>query len=183
MNMLDEYSEYILEKRYFIVWYIDLYSKYEQEVDLETFVKAIEDMDNEKNVIPYSIKFKYYVKNKNFDFVEVSKEVYVELYKWQTSNRRHELYQLYKYRNFDPDIEIEDIKDNDSVENIALKNIEEELIQKKLKKLLTQNQYKVIHNIIFENKTQNEISKENNKTRQAVNNTLYWIRKKLKKNF
>lgn len=183
MNMLEEYSEYTLEKRYFIVWYIDLYNRYEQEVDLETFVQAIEDMDSEKNLIPYSIKFKYFVKNKHFDFIEVSKEVYAELYKWQNSNRRHELYQLSKYRNLDPEIDIESFEGKESVEDTALNNIETAHIKRRLKRLLTPNQYKVIHKIIFEDKPQNVISRENHISRQAVNNTLYWAKKKLKKSF
>ena len=76
-----------------------------------------------------------------------------------------------------------DIDTGESVENTALNNIEESRIKRKLKRLLTPNQYKVIHNIIFEDKPQNVISRENNISRQAVNNTLYWAKKKLKKSF
>ena len=183
MNMLDEYSEYTLEKRYFIVLYIDLYNKYEQEVDLETFVQAIEDMDSEKNLIPYSIKFKYFVKTKDFEFIEVSKEVYAELYRWQHNKKLHEIYEIRKYRNLDPEIDIDSFEGKESVENTAINNIEEAKIKKKLQKILKPTQYKLIHSIVFEDKPQNIISRENKISRQAVNNSLYWVRKKLKNFF
>ena len=145
MNILNDYSDYILEKR--------------------------DCKDN----------YRYYVKAKHFDFVEVSKEVFDEIYKWQHNQQLHEIYELRKYRDLYNPTEMEDIADSTDLEDEIVKRIEEDFLKNKLKNILTPIQYEIAYSLIFEEKNQSQIARDRNISRQAVNEYLSYIRKKLKK--
>lgn len=182
MNFLDDYSEYELEQRYYIIWYLDIYRTYEKEVTVEEFVKAIEDMDK-PDVISYSIKIRYFARYKDMDFYEVNKEVFAEIYKWQHNDLYHEIYINRKYMDLYSDINIEHISENKLIEDEIIERLNIKEINNILKNVLLPSQYKVIHNIIFKNKSQSEIARENAISRQAVSRSMKDIRKKLKKYF
>ena len=180
MNTLKDYSDYLLETRYYIVWYLDLDRTYEERVSVEKFVQALDDL-NQYDDVPYSVKCKYFVKYYGIDFVEVSKEVYRELYKWQHNVRMHEIYEKRKHRDKYDKIDIYNISDEVNIEETIIENICDEAFKEFLKSILSKHQYEIIHSLIFEQKKKAEIARENHISRQALNNSINCIRKKLKK--
>lgn len=86
-NIYDDYFEYEIMKKYFIIWYISPGKTYEEEVPVNKYAEAIlEETENNQNAIciPYSTYVRYYFRMKNMDkFEEISvnaPKVYEELY-------------------------------------------------------------------------------------------------------
>ena len=181
-NIFKDYSDYILETRYYIVRYFGLGKTYEERISAEKFIEIL-DFVSENEDAPYFAKCRYFVKYPGIDFVEVNREVYRELYKWQHNKKLHEIYEWRKHRDKYSNIDMESIPCNIHMEEEVIEQVCEEKLVKLLKKILSPNQYKIIYSIVFENKKQSQIAKENNISRQAVGNTVDCIRKKLKKFF
>lgn len=87
-NIYDDYFEYEIMKKYFIIWYISPDKTYEEEVSVNKYAEALlEEIDNNQNpmCIPYSTYVRYYFRMKNMDkFEEIcvnAPKVYDELYK------------------------------------------------------------------------------------------------------
>lgn len=182
MNILDDYSDYILETRYYIIWYFDSNNIYEEGVSVEKFVKAINNL-NKYNNFPFSVKCKYFVKYDGIDFIEISKEVYKELYKWQYNAKMHEIYEWRKHRDKYKKFDLYTISDPFSIENQIINEIDDEELKNFLKMVLSKHQYEIVYSLIFEKKKKVEIAREKHISRQAINNSIKGIRKKLKKIF
>lgn len=87
-NIYDDYFEYEIMKKYFIIWYIGPDKTYEEEVSVNKYAEAIEqEIENNQNplCIPYSTYVRYYFRMKNMDkFQELyvnAPEIYEELYR------------------------------------------------------------------------------------------------------
>lgn len=87
-NIYDDYFEYEIMKKYFIIWYVSPDNTYEEEVSVNKYAEAIlGEIENSQNSmsIPYSIYVRYYFRMKNMDkFEEIcvnAPEVYEELYR------------------------------------------------------------------------------------------------------
>lgn len=87
-NIYDDYFEYEIMKKYFIIWYISPDKTYEEEVSATKYAEAIlQEIENNQNplCIPYSTYVRYYFRMKNMDkFEEIyvnAPKVYDELYK------------------------------------------------------------------------------------------------------
>lgn len=87
-NIYDDYFEYEIMKKYFIIWYISPDKTYEEEVSVNKYAEALlEEIENNQNplCIPYSTYVRYYFRMKNMDkFEEIyvnAPKVYDELYK------------------------------------------------------------------------------------------------------
>lgn len=87
-NIYDDYFEYEIMKKYFIIWYISPDKTYEEEVSVTKYAEALlEEVENNQNplCIPYSTYIRYYFRMKNMDkFEEIyvnAPKVYDELYK------------------------------------------------------------------------------------------------------
>ena len=87
-NIYDDYFEYEIMKKYFIIWYISPGKTYEEEVSVTKYAEALlEEIENNQNplCIPYSTYVRYYFRMKNMDkFQEIyvnAPKVYDELYK------------------------------------------------------------------------------------------------------
>lgn len=62
-NIYNDYFEYEIMKKYFIIWYISPDKTYEEEVSVNTYAEAIsEEIENNQNAmsIPYSTYVRYY---------------------------------------------------------------------------------------------------------------------------
>ena len=113
-NIYDDYFEYEIMKKYFIIWYVSPDNTYEEEVSVNKYAEAIlEEIENSQNSmsIPYSTYVRYYFRMKNMDkFEEIcvnAPEVYEELYRiWWVGNHWIE----FKICNFKD----EDYIDNDT---------------------------------------------------------------------
>lgn len=87
-NIYDDYFEYEIMKKYFIIWYISPGKTYEEEVSVNKYAEAIlEETENNQNpmCIPYSTYVRYYFRMRNMDkFEEIyvnAPKVYDELYR------------------------------------------------------------------------------------------------------
>ena len=87
-NIYDDYFEYEIMKKYFIIWYVSPDNTYEEEVSVNKYAEAIlGEIENSQNSmsIPYSTYVRYYFRMKNMDkFEEIcvnAPEVYEELYR------------------------------------------------------------------------------------------------------
>ncbi len=87
-NIYDDYFEYEIMKKYFIIWYISPDKTYEEEVSVNKYAEALlEEVENNQNplCIPYSTYVRYYFRMKNMDkFQELcanAPEIYEELYR------------------------------------------------------------------------------------------------------
>lgn len=87
-NIYDDYFEYEIMKKYFIIWYISPDKTYEEEVSVNKYAEAIlQEIENNQNplCIPYSTYVRYYFRMKNMDkFQELcanAPEIYEELYR------------------------------------------------------------------------------------------------------
>lgn len=176
---LDEYDDYELEIGYFIVHYIGNKGKVEERVGKDEFVSAIEKLIEAPNR-PYSILFKYYVKTGDMDFQEVSKEIYAELYQWKTrlKNRQRYLYRRYRDNFFDGNIE--DIPSNFNLEKEVIHIVQDEILDKKLRRVLTEKQYLIFYNWYYNGLSKSEIARNTGVTRQAINANFQYIIKKIK---
>ena len=69
-NIYDDYFEYEIMKKYFIIWYISPDKTYEEEVSVTKYAEALlEEVENNQNTlcIPCSTYVRYYFRMKNMD--------------------------------------------------------------------------------------------------------------------
>ena len=99
----EDYINYKLTKKYYIVWLFSAEKRWYEEVDFEKFKLAKEEMYKNntcKNNIPYLLYTKYFVQPIGFLYpIEVSKELYDEINSWQTTDFNHDFYISKIYRD------------------------------------------------------------------------------------
>lgn len=176
---LDEYDDYDLEIGYFIIHYLDNGRKAEERVSNEVFVNAIERLIEDTNR-PYSILFRYYVKTDDMDFQEVSKEIYAELYQWKNKLKNRQRYLYRRYRDYFFNGDIDNIPSKFDLEKEVIHIVQDEILNKKLKKSLTEKQYLIFYNLYYNGLSKSKIARNTGVTRQAINANFQYIIKKIK---
>lgn len=98
-NIYDDYFEYEIMKKYFIIWHIYPGKTYEEEVSVNKYAEALlEEIENNQNpmCIPYSTYVRYYFRMKNMDKFE---EIYVNALKVYDELYRILYPEKFKYEN------------------------------------------------------------------------------------
>lgn len=183
---LKEFAEYKLQKKYYIVWILSDFKKWEEEVSAEKYLQAIyEKKENNSNplCVPYYTTRKFFAKTKDMDdYIEVPRKVFHLINEWQTTDLYHYFYINKRYRNRYMDEYIDEIPVEETNPEIDfIKNEELDKVMDFIEKDLTKSQKFIFEKLFFEDKSQAEIAKELGIARQSVYRDLLYIRKKLKK--
>ena len=182
----EDYINYKLTKKYYIVWLFSAEKRWYEEVDFEKFKLAKEEMYKNntcKNNIPYLLYTKYFVQHIGFLYpIEVSKELYDEINSWQTTDFNHDFYisKIYRDKNFDEFIN-EIAIDNFTPEEKIIHTENEQKIQNFINNELTEIQKKIIYKVYFEGKSKSETAAILGIARSTLSTHLLYIKNKLKK--
>lgn len=175
------FYEYDLRIKYIIIHYISLNITKEIEVTNQEFASFIDYLILHPN-IHYSFKLRYYAKNSilnDSEYVEISKELYQQIYIWQNKEKNHELYIQRKYMS--PEIDIDLLESSYNLENEVIHKNNEMKIEKILKKELTKEQYSIFVMWFYKGLSQTAIARAKGISKQAVSKTLMNIKRKIKK--
>ena len=182
----NDYTDYELSKRFYIVWLLDINKHWYQEVDLSHFNLAKKEMwRNNKNelCIPYLLYTEYFIKTKEMDKpILVDKEIYDEIDLWQSSEKNHNDYIIKRYRNRKLDAEIENLAtDKISTEEKVIHTIFEQQLLNVVQNNLTDTQLNIFIGLYSNDSSKTQIARNYGVSRQSIYENLAYIRKKLKK--
>ncbi|MBR3325234.1 MAG: sigma-70 family RNA polymerase sigma factor [Clostridia bacterium] len=180
-----EFAEYKLVKKFYIVWILNDTQKWEEEVTAEKYLQAVcERKENNNNplCVPYYTTRRFYAKTKDMeDYIEIPRKVFHLIKEWQTTDLNHYFYITRRYRETKMDEFIETLPSEDNNPEQMLINQEKtEKFENFIENNLTEAQKNIFNKIVFDNKTQSEIARELNVSRQAIFENLKYIRKKIK---
>lgn len=200
-NIYDDYFEYEIMKKYFIIWYISPDKTYEEEVSATKYAEAIlEELDNNQNpmCIPYSTYVRYYFRTKNMDkFEELSvnaPKVYEELYKILYPEKFKYENEIVRHRIKHIDDTVNELITNAStISNSTINNfsiskhsidlyIETEIFDF-IHRSLSKEQEKIFLKYFFEDIPQEKIAKLENVNQSTISRYLRESINKLKKEF
>lgn len=182
----EDYINYKLTKKYYIVWLFTTKKRWYEEVDLEKFKLAKKEMFKnnkcEKN-IPYLLYTRYFVQPLEMSFpIEVSKELFNEINSWQTAKFCHDFYITKIYRDKNYDEYIDEIAINDfSPEKEIIHNENKKKMQNFINNNLTEIQKIIFYKIYFEGKSKSETADILGIARSTLSTHLLYIKNKLKK--
>ena len=182
----NDYTDYELSKKFYIVWLLDVNKHWYQEVDLSHFNLAKKEIwQNNKNklCIPYLLYTEYFIKTKEMDKpILVDKEIYDEIDLWQNSEKNHNDYIIKRYRNRKLDAEIENLAtDKTSTEEKVIHTFFEQQLLNFAQKNLTNTQLNIFIGLYFNDSTKTQIARKYGVSRQSIYENLAYIRKKFKK--
>lgn len=192
-NIYDDYFEYEIMKKYFIIWYISPDNTYEEEVSVNKYAEALlQEIENNQNplCIPYSTYVRYYFRMKNMDkFQEIyvnAPEIYEELYrilypekfKYENEIVRHRIKHI-------DDLTNELITSASTISNSIIKNdsfdpFAELEINDFIHRSLPKKYQKIFVNYFFNGFSQEKIAKMEGLTQQAISHILRVSTNKLK---
>ena len=183
---LQEFAEYKLLQKFYIVWILDDYKKWEEEVGIKKFILALyERKENNSNplCVPYYTVRRFFAKTKDMeDYVEIPRRIYRLIKEWQTTDLNHYFYINKRYRNRKMDEFIDEIPiEEENPENIIIDQEQQARLERFVGNKLTKVQKEIFYKLVFENKKQSTIARELGITRQAVNESVNYIKKKFKK--
>ena len=195
-NIYDDYFEYEIMKKYFIIWYISPDKTYEEEVSVNKYAEALlEEIDNNQNpmCIPYSTYVRYYFRTKNMDkFEELSvnaPKVYDELYKILYPEKFKYENEIVRHRVKHIDDTVNELITNTStISNSAIGKhtidpyIETEIFDF-IHRSLSKGHEKIFLKYFFEDIPQEKIAKLENVNQSTISRYLRESINKLKKEF
>ena len=190
-NVLYQYDYLPMIKRYIV-----LYKNLDEKVAYE--IKSPKEFYNyvmcliEDPSLPYLPKIEYFIKCKGLkgkNVIPVSKENYIDFFKMQKYQAKHEAYIRRKYYTKFLDNEFTTLSEAAMEENmlsldpleILIKNEYDSELREKCQSKLSTTEMVRIYKYLYENKNFTEIAREENRSRTAISLSVSNALKKLKK--
>lgn len=195
MNYINDYSEYKLEIKYYLINNINDSISLEIEITEDEFLEWSRVISINNLKVPFTVKRKFYIsyidtKGEETKPTEVSETIFAEIYKWQHNDKWNLQYELRKHRDktisFE-DAEVEYVTDKRNVventEREATDNLSKEQIKEFIFKKLPYPQNIRFYKYIIEGKKINEIAEEEHIHRTNISRSIGQAKKKFKKFF